>query len=69
VRTPAPIREAQRRPESELWREFEIARPYILGVLLDALVHGPASPGWRHLDQLPRMAIFALWATSRSGYS
>ena len=38
--TLAPIGEAQRRPESELWREFEIARPRILGALLDAVVHG-----------------------------
>jgi hypothetical protein len=38
--TLAPIGEAQRRPESELWREFEIARPRILGALLDAVAHG-----------------------------
>ena len=38
--TLASIGEAQRRPESELWREFEIARPRILGALLDAMVHG-----------------------------
>ena len=53
-----PIGEAQRRPESELWHEFEIARPRILGALLDAVVHGV------HLDHLPRMADFALWATA-----
>src|SRR6201997_4528683 len=38
--TLASIGEAQRRPENELWREFEIARPHILGALLDAVVHG-----------------------------
>ena len=38
--TLAPIGEVQRRPESELWREFEVARPCILGALLDAVVHG-----------------------------
>jgi hypothetical protein len=38
--TLAPIGEAQRRPENELWREFEIARPRMLGALLDAVVHG-----------------------------
>ena len=38
--TLAPIAEADRRPEAELWREFEIARPRILGALLDAVVHG-----------------------------
>jgi hypothetical protein len=35
-----PIGEAQRRSEAELWREFEIARPRILGALLDAAAHG-----------------------------
>jgi hypothetical protein len=62
--TLASIREAQRRSESELWREFEIARPHILGVLLDALVHGLRALDGVHLDQLPRMADFALWATA-----
>ena len=38
--TLAPIGEADRRPEAELWREFELARPRILGALLDAMVHG-----------------------------
>jgi hypothetical protein len=57
-----PIGEAQRRPEIELWREFEIARPRILGALLDALVHGLRALNTVHLDQLPHMADFALWA-------
>jgi hypothetical protein len=38
--TLAPITEAQRRPERTLWKEFEFARPQILGALLDAAVHG-----------------------------
>src|SRR5205085_4908492 len=38
--TLSPIAEAQRRPEAELWREFQLARPQILGALLDALSHG-----------------------------
>ena len=62
--TLAPIGEAQRRPESELWREFEIARPRILGVLLDAVVHGLRAMSDVHLEALPRMADFALWATA-----
>jgi hypothetical protein len=62
--TLAPIGEAQRRPEAELWREFEIARPCILGALLDAVVHGLRALGRVHLDRLPRMADFALWATA-----
>jgi hypothetical protein len=36
----APIGEQQRRSEAELWREFEIARPRLLGALLDAAVRG-----------------------------
>jgi hypothetical protein len=62
--TLAPIGEAQRRPESELWREFEVARPHILGALLDAVVHGLRVLPHVHLDRLPRMADFALWATA-----
>jgi hypothetical protein len=62
--TLAPIGEAQRCPESKLWREFEIARPHILGALLDAVVHGLRALGLLHLDRLPRMADFALWAAA-----
>jgi hypothetical protein len=32
-----PIGEKQRRSEAELWHEFEIARPRILGAMFDAL--------------------------------
>jgi hypothetical protein len=35
-----PVGEKQRRSETELWREFELARPRILGTLLDAAAHG-----------------------------
>src|SRR5262245_43038440 len=62
--TLAPIGEALRRPENELWREFEIARPRILGALLDAAVQGLRALGRVHLDRLPRMADFAIWATA-----
>src|SRR5438876_9894164 len=52
------------RPEHALWREFELARPHILGALLDAAAHGlHMLPGVR-LERLPRMADFALWATA-----
>jgi hypothetical protein len=62
--TLAPIGEAQRRPESELWREFETARPRMLGALLDAVVHGLRAMNRVRFDRLPRMADFALWATA-----
>jgi hypothetical protein len=47
-----------------LWREFEIARPRMLGALLDAVVHGLRASAGVHLDRLPRMADFALWAAA-----
>jgi hypothetical protein len=59
-----PIDEEQRRSEAELWREFELARPMILGALLDAAVHGLRTVGPVQLTRLPRMADFALWATA-----
>jgi hypothetical protein len=62
--TLGPIREEQRRSETELWREFELARPAILGALLDAAVRGLEAIGSVKLEQLPRMADFALWATA-----
>src|SRR3974390_724986 len=62
--TLAPISEAQRRLENELWREFEVARPRILGALLDAVVHGLRAVDRVPRDRLPRMADFALWATA-----
>ena len=60
----APIAERQRRPETALWREFELARPHILGALLDAAAHGLHMLPRVSLRRLPRMADFALWATA-----
>jgi hypothetical protein len=59
-----PIREEQRCSETELWRDFEVARPAILGALLDAAVHGLRAADSVHLARLPRMADFALWAAA-----
>jgi hypothetical protein len=59
-----PIREEQRRSETELWREFELACPRILGALLDAAVHGLRAADSVRLARLPRMADFALWAAA-----
>ena len=50
--------------ERQLWREFEVARPRILGSLLDAVAHGLRNVAGIYLDELPRMADFALWATA-----
>jgi hypothetical protein len=60
--TLAAIAEDQRRSEQDLWREFEIARPRILGALLDAAAHGLRELPRVRFEKLPRMADFALWA-------
>ena len=62
--TLTPIGEEQRRSEAELWREFELARPTILGALLDAAAHGLRTVSTLELRRLPRMADFAVWATA-----
>jgi hypothetical protein len=64
VLTLAPIAERQRRPEHALWREFEFARPHILGAVLDAAAHGLRMLPQVSLKRLPRMADFALWAAA-----
>jgi len=50
-----------RRDERKLWRDFEQARPRILGALLDATVTGLRNLPDVSLNQLPRMADFAIW--------
>ena len=60
----APIAERQRRPETALWRAFELVRPHILGALLDAAAHALHMLPHVRLRRLPRMADFALWATA-----
>src|SRR5262245_873818 len=59
-----PIADRRRRVERQLWREFELARPRILGSLLDAATHGLRRLPGLHLKRLPRLADFALWATA-----
>jgi hypothetical protein len=58
------VHETARRPEKEIWREFEILQPRILGALLEAACHGLRMRPEVRLLQLPRMADFALWATA-----
>jgi hypothetical protein len=59
-----PIADRRRHSERQLWREFEVARPRILGALLDAAACGLRNLPGIHLEQLPRMADFALWAAA-----
>jgi hypothetical protein len=58
------IGEEQRRSEAALWREFERARPAILGALLDAVANGLRAVDSVQPGRLPRMADFTLWATA-----
>lgn len=62
--TLAAIPETKRRPESSLWVEFDVARPRILGALLDAVSCALRNLPYVTLDRMPRMADFALWATA-----
>jgi hypothetical protein len=59
-----PITDRGRRSERQMWRDFEVARPRILGSLLDAAAHGLRNVAGIHLEEPPRMADFALWATA-----
>jgi len=58
------IPEEKRRPESELWGEFEEALPEILGSLFDAVSTALRELPNVDLASLPRMADFAKWATA-----
>jgi hypothetical protein len=53
-----------RRNEAEFWREFELTRPRILGALLDVVVAGLRKLPYVSLEQLPRMADFAIWVSA-----
>ena len=58
------IPDEQRRPEAEFWQAFEEKRPSILGALLDAVAEALRNANVVTLEQLPRMADFAVWATA-----
>jgi hypothetical protein len=59
-----PIPDQRRRPEADLWRDFEAVRPRVLGALLTAasaaLANLPSTP----LAHIPRMADFAAWVAA-----
>jgi energy-coupling factor transporter ATP-binding protein EcfA2 len=63
VRLPA-IPKDERKPEKMLWRNFDAAQPRILGALLDTAAGGLARLPATTLEELPRLADFALWATA-----
>jgi putative DNA primase/helicase len=60
----ATIPEDRRKPEDELWAEFEEARPRITGALLDAVSAALRNVGEIKLERSPRMADFAKWITA-----
>lgn len=55
---------AQRRAEKALMNDFEVVRPRVLGALLDVLVGALKRLPTTQLDELPRMADFALLMTA-----
>ena len=60
--TLTPIGEKQRRSEGELWHDFEIARPRILGAMFDAVAVGLRELPRVRFQRLSRMADFSKWA-------
>jgi hypothetical protein len=58
------IPENKRKPEAVLWQDFERMRPSILGAMLGAVSTALAKVATVKLNQLPRMADFALWAVA-----
>ena len=58
------VPEERRRAEKEIWRNFELAQPHILGALMEAATHGLCALPEVRLEQLPRMVDFALWSTA-----
>ena len=58
------ISSSARRRESEIWEDFAVAKPMILGGLLDAVSCAIVNQGEIAFPELPRMADFAAWATA-----
>ena len=58
------IKPELRRDEKQFWRNFEAARPRILGTLLDAVSAGLRNLPHVRLDRPPRMADFATWVSA-----
>ena len=59
-----PVSPEHRRNEQDFWREFESARPRILGGLLDALARAMCVVPGLWPRRLPRMADFARWGAA-----
>jgi hypothetical protein len=59
-----PIPDNARKTEAEFWNQFESAKPRIFGALLDALSQVLRRIKTVHVENLPRMADFALWGVA-----
>lgn len=59
-----PIPPESRRTERDLWRDFEEARPRIIGALLDAVASALRNRDEVQADSLARMADFEVWVTA-----
>lgn len=55
------INPKDRKPEEELWDEFEKARPEILGGIFDTIAKAMGIYPTLRLEHLPRLADFAKW--------
>jgi hypothetical protein len=58
------ISEDKRKSEAAILEEFEKAQPSVLGALLTVISKGLTALPKTKLDELPRMADFALWVTA-----
>jgi hypothetical protein len=58
------LKEEQRRTEVEIMAEFNRIRPGVIGALCSAVSLGLKNLPTTHLEKLPRMADFAVWATA-----
>lgn len=55
---------SNRMSEKQLWKEFDTDAPHIFGALLDGLSASIRGHEGMHIEPLPRMADFALWAAA-----
>ncbi len=58
------ISDKERQEEAVFWKEFEAARPLILGALLSAVSAALRNIDKVKLEKKPRMADFAIWASA-----
>jgi hypothetical protein len=56
------IEESHRKREGEMWRDFDAAKPLILGAIFDAVASGLKKSPHIRLEKLTRMADFEAWA-------